>query len=588
MDPARWERIKRIVADAMERDPADRPGFVREAAAGDAELEAEVLRILAAASGRDTFLDSSSDTSAGTLIRTSRAVYERPSEGDTTYPPELIERGARRLSTLALIYAAGFLLAYLLYEITVHGFGGARYIQQPHTPGQVFAAAFILLGLAVWRIAAQRRWPPYRIVRLAYTFEVAGAFGIALVSYSGAFQLSSPVWGVSWISVWIMMFPLVIPGPPRQAALAAFCAAGTGPVAMLIWGATRDFTFPSTSVVLATTLPNFMVAALAWFGARYIYRIGLELRAARQLGRYRLVERIGVGGMGEVWRAEHDMLARPAALKLVRPELMRRSGVSSDALARFEREAQSTAALTSPHTVNLYDFGLTDEDVFYYAMELLVGLDLDALVRQHGPVPPARAVHFLAQACDSLAEAHAIGLVHRDIKPSNLFACRQGLAHDFIKVLDFGIVRPWTSGPDPAAAGTQHGIEGTPGWIAPESLVSSDSDPRSDLYAIGCVGYWLLTGRPVFTADDVATLFRRHREDVPEPPSARAADVPEALDAVILACLEKDPARRPPSAARLAAALRASGAGVWTEEQAAAWWRRHERDPVTPDPPAAT
>jgi serine/threonine-protein kinase len=576
MDASRWERVKQIVADAMDVETAGRPAFVRGATAGDAGLEAEVMRILAAGADRDSLLDTAPAESPGRLVSTRRASGAH--DADTPYPAELIERGARRLGTLALLYASGLLLAYLLYEVTVHGFGGAVYEQRPHTPGQLMAAGFIALGLAVWRIATLRRWPPHRIVRLAFTFEVAGAFGIALVSYSGAFQLETPVWGVSWISVWIMMFPLVIPGPPRQAAFAAFGAAATGPAALLIWGATREFTFPTVSVVLATTLPNFMVAVLAWFGSRYIYRIGLELRAARRLGRYRLVERIGVGGMGEVWRAEHDMLARPAALKLVRPELMRRSGVSVEALANFEREAQSTAALSSPHTVNLYDFGLTDEDVFYYAMELLEGLDLDALVRKHGRVAPARAVHFLTQACDSLAEAHAMELVHRDVKPSNLFACRQGLTHDFIKVLDFGIVRPLArQGDQPQAIAP---LEGTPGWIAPEVAVSGVADPRADLYALGCVGYWLLTGAQVFDGQDLDTLIRRHRETPALAPSLRAPAVPAALDAVILACLAKDPAQRPASAPELARRLRQAGAGVWTQADAAAWWEAHAPRPA--------
>ncbi len=589
MDPVRWERVKRIAADALERDAERRGAFVHTAAGGDAALEAEVLRILAADAGADSLLDEGPPASALAALAftpgsTAARAHGPATDGETPWPQELIERGARRLGTLALIYAAGFLLAYTIYELNVHVAGGAAYVQRPHTPGQLLAATFILFASAVAWIALRRTWPPQRVVRLAYAFEVAGSFGIALVSYSGVWQLENPVWGVSWVSVWIILFPMVIPGPPRQAALAAFGAAAMGPAALLIWGATRDFVFPETSIVLATTLPNFMCAALAWLGSRYLYRIGLELRAARQLGRYRLVERIGAGGMGEVWRAEHDMLARPAALKLVRPELMRRSGISSEALARFEREAQSTAALSSPHTVTLYDFGVTDDDLFYYAMELLDGLDLDTLIRRHGKVPPARAIHFMTQACASLAEAHARGLVHRDIKPSNLFACRQGLQYDFLKVLDFGIVKPRTERTSAAGeveAGAQ--LEGTPGWIAPEAAALGVADARTDLYALGCVGYWLVSGRPVFGGGHGDELQRRHRDESPTPPSLLAPDLPPALDRAILACLEKDPARRPAAAAELAMRLAAVPIEPWTAELARAWWETIEAR----HPPAA-
>src|SRR5262249_23698430 len=187
--------------------------------------------------------------------------------------------------------------------------------------------------------------------RFGLAFEVVGSLGIALASYSGIWELGRADWGVSWLCVWIMMFPLLIPAPPRPAALAAFASACTGPLAIAVWAATRNFKWPATHVVLATTLPNFVCAALAWFGSQYIHRLGLELRAARRLGRYRLVAPLGGGGMGEVWVAEHDMLARPAALKLVRRDLASRDALRGATLELFEREAQTTAALSSPHTV---------------------------------------------------------------------------------------------------------------------------------------------------------------------------------------------------------------------------------------------
>ena len=214
------------------------------------------------------------------------------------------------------------------------------------------------------------------------------------------------------------------------------------------------------------------------------------IRGLQELGCYRLVEKLDHGGMGEIWRARHRMLARPVAVKLIRPELIGvKSAPEAAALvSRFRREAEATAALHSPHTVSLHDFGVTPEGAFYYVMELLDGLDLETLVRRFGPVPPERAVHLLAQACDSLAEAHATGLVHRDVKPANIVACRWGLKWDFVKVLDFGLVKAtWNLGEDEhlTSEGT---ITGTPAYMAPEAALGGrDIDARVDLYGLGCV-----------------------------------------------------------------------------------------------------
>jgi serine/threonine-protein kinase len=394
VDPARWEKPKAIAADAMELE-------------GEARAPA----------------------SPPTLLRRARPRRDGARDEDARPPTELVERGVRRLGALALLYAAGYVAAYAVYEISVHSFGGAPYTQPPHTAGQVIAATFVGAALVVHHLAARRRLAPSQLVQVGLGFEVVGSLGIALASHSGPWPADGRVWGVSWICVWIMLFPFVIPAPPRGATIAAFLSAAMGPLALAAWAAARG-TGPGPGVLLAVTAPNFVCAALASIGARHVHRIGLELREAVRFGSYRLVSRLGRGGMGEVWIAEHDLLARPAAIKLVRADLLR--SAPDEVAARFEREAQSIAALSSPHTVRLYDFGLTDDGVFYYVMELLEGLDLDTLVRRFGRVPPGRAIRFLREACASLAEAHARGLVHRDIKPPNLFVCRQGLAHDVL------------------------------------------------------------------------------------------------------------------------------------------------------------
>jgi serine/threonine-protein kinase len=319
---------------------------------------------------------------------------------------------------------------------------------------------------------------------------------------------------------------------------------------------------------------------MAWIGARVVYGLGAEVGRARALGSYELEEKLGEGGMGEVWRARHRMLARPAAIKLIRPSIMSgaRPGASEAALRRFEREAQAIAQLRSPHTVELFDFGVAGDGTFYYVMELLDGLDADTLVRRFGPVPAERAVHILRQVCHSLSEAGSCGLVHRDVKPANIFLCRYGEEFDFVKVLDFGIVRGARDREDPGPVlSGDNLVQGTPAFMAPEQAMGRAVDGRTDIYALGCVAFWLLTGEPVFPGNTPMSLLVDHAKSPPEPPSARTdRPIPPALDALVLDCLAKDPAGRPQSARELARRLEEwEGADGWTQEQAREWWDLH-------------
>ncbi len=309
---------------------------------------------------------------------------------------------------------------------------------------------------------------------------------------------------------------------------------------------------------------------------------------AYERGNYTLIESIGHGGMGEVWRAEHQMLARKAAVKLIRADMLGSMSAkdSKTLLRRFEREAQATAALRSPHTIEIYDFGLADDGTFYYVMELLDGLDLQSLVERHGPMRPERALHVLAQICDSLGEAHHAGLVHRDIKPANIFVCRYGLAVDFVKVLDFGLVKDRVDVDGvslPASASSDAGLTqiggavGTPAYMPPEVVAGlPEVDHRADLYSVGCVAHWLLTGQLVFEAPTAGEMALRHLEAVPDPPSAcTELELPDGLDEIVLRCLNKEAADRPGSAGELAEQL----AGLqtraqWTAERAEKWWAR--------------
>ena len=294
------------------------------------------------------------------------------------------------------------------------------------------------------------------------------------------------------------------------------------------------------------------------------------------LGHYRLIEKVGQGGMGEVWRARHQLLARPCAIKLIRPELLGESAREA-ATERFRREAQTIARLSSPNTVRLYDYGVSETGSFYFVMELLTGMDVASLVQRFGPLPPERAVAVLRQACRSLGEAHAAGVLHRDIKPHNLFLCRLGLDCDVLKVLDFGLVKPLHE--DATQLTAEGALTGTPAYMPPERVLGEAADERSDIYALGCVAYWMLTGRTVFTGEPMAVMIH-HARTPPQPPSKVSGHpIPDDLDQIVLACLEKRPDRRPASAVELWSALgEVSLTTPWTTERAEGWWREHLSD----------
>ena len=298
------------------------------------------------------------------------------------------------------------------------------------------------------------------------------------------------------------------------------------------------------------------------------------------LGHYRLIEKIGHGGMGDVWRATHQLLARPAAVKLIRTEMLEK-GQREATVGRFQLEARAIASLSSPNTVRLYDFGVSEAGEFYYVMELLNGLDLGSLVEQFGPLPPERVVHVLRQACRSLAEAHEAGLLHRDIKAQNMFVCRLGLDYDAVKILDFGLVK-W-AGNNQTHVTSENMLTGTPSAMPPERVLNAPADERSDLYSLGCAAYWLLTGKPVFTGDPMTVLLH-HVRTAPAPPSTLVASpIPEGLERAVLSCLAKDPAGRPRSALDLWRRL--SDVHLperWTRERAEQWWREHVPSVATP------
>jgi serine/threonine-protein kinase len=441
---------------------------------------------------------------------------------------------------------------------------------------------------AVAALTALATWAYLRVSPAAYTikmnvsfaFMIANALAIAMLNAWASPPLEFQIRQLSWATVLILVYSMIAPSTPRRTLVASLIAASMDP---LSYGIVHLLGLPAPSPVstLIVCWPNYACATIAMLPSSLLQRIGRRLREAQELGSYHLIELLGRGGMGEVWRAEHRLLARQAAVKLVRPEVL---GARDDAearivLRRFEREAQATSVLSSPHTIQVFDFGMTDEGTFYYVMELLAGRDLESLVREFGPVPASRAVFLLRQAAHSLADAHARGLVHRDIKPANIYVCRMGLEYDFVKVLDFGLVKinRGRRGADSLAT-LDHTTTGTPAYMAPEAILGdSEVDRRADVYALGCVAYFLLTGQLVFEADTSMKMLMQHVHAQPIPPSERTElPIPKELDDLVLACLQKDPNLRPQNAGDLfRMAQQCHACGEWNVDTAYKWWKVH-------------
>jgi len=318
-----------------------------------------------------------------------------------------------------------------------------------------------------------------------------------------------------------------------------------------------------------TLMLSALVSVAAIWGVHTINTLRREAFEAKQIGQYRLKKLIGTGGMGEVHLAEHLLLKRPCAIKLVRPD---KAG-DPRALARFEREVQETAKLTHWNSVEIYDYGHAQDGTFYYVMEYLPGMNLEQLVEMHGPLPAGRVIYLLQQVCDALAEAHAHGMIHRDIKPANIFAAKRGGIYDVAKLLDFGLVK--TADLEADSSLTQEGmVAGSPLFMAPEQATGESIDERSDIYSLGLVAYFLLTGEPPFNDEKAIKVLLAHAHDVPTPPSQRNPAIPGDLEEVVLRCLEKDPELRFQNVEALSAALGdCASAHDWNRNLARDWWQ---------------
>ncbi len=386
----------------------------------------------------------------------------------------------------------------------------------------------------------------------------------------------SLVWG-GWCLL-ILIYGIFMPNTWKRGA-AVMIPLALLPYALL---AVQCWWFPEVARLLASVkatapIPIPLVAALVGtYGTHIINTARREAFKTRQFGQYRLLEKLGSGGMGDVHKAEHVLLKRPCAMKLIKAE----SEADAAALARFEKEVKTTSKLTHWNTIEIYDYGHTEDGTFYYVMELLPGRSLEELVEQHGPLPAGRVVHLLRQVCGALQEAHDVGLIHRDIKPANIFAAQRGGIFDVAKLLDFGLVKERSSRPGDGTESSYGSFSGTPLYMAPEQASAYDEvDGRADIYALGAVAFYLLTGKPPFSGMNVIDLLRAHAVGQVVPPSTVNAKVPGDLESVVLRCLEKKPSDRFPDAASLGQAFSSCACSAdWTDEAAAAWWDE-ERGP---------
>jgi tRNA A-37 threonylcarbamoyl transferase component Bud32 len=505
---------------------------------------------------------------------------------DTTSGLGFVRERLALLGKTLFLVSFGFYLFLLASLVLVGGAPFVAVVRGPVALGHLCASLTMAL---LWLLAGRARLSLWSLGGLdAVSFIVAGGF-LSLMTVDDEGQILQTLLA---LTVTVMVRAILLPSRPGRTLLLSalvfaptvvMCIARHHPTAFL-----PGFSpgYQKLHMSLNTVLWSVLGTTLATIVSRVLYGLRRQVAEATELGQYLLEEKIGGGGMGEVWRARHRLLIRPAAIKLIRQRTLGPTSGDPELLVRrFEREARATAALTSPHTVQLYDFGVAEDGRLYYVMELLDGLDLDTLVKQHGALPPERVVHLLRQVCSALQDAHGNGLVHRDIKPANIVVSRAGTTFDFVKVLDFGLVRFDSARvPDKNAINlsAEDSWSGTPGYMAPEVVLgTADTDHRVDLYALGCVAYWLLTCKMVFEGENVMQVMMQHVQAPPTRPSVRVeVSIPSALEDLVMQCLEKDPARRPADADVMRERLDAVPlTAVWTAERAEQWWATHRPRP---------
>ena len=479
-----------------------------------------------------------------------------------------------RLRAAALISLIGFSL-FLVYAI----------LPVDHSiPQDDVLLTFHVFTVSVLAACAWKVWRPremclftLRVVELlvfgvpAFFFVFFSAFKILSCAHCVHPYAADPY--ANWI-ILIFSYSLFIPNRWKRALIVngLFTILAIGTTVALCVFIPEVRRVHGLSRLIPVGLELLIACGAATYGTYLIGTLRREVFEAKQLGQYRLGKKIGSGGMGEVYLAEHEMLKRPCAIKIIRAE----QAGDPTSLARFEREVMAMAKLSHWNTVEIFDYGRTADGTFYYVMEYLPGLSLNDLVEKHGALPPERVIHLLRQVCDALAEAHSLGFLHRDIKPGNIFAALRGGVFDVAKLLDFGLVKPLSEASTPQL--TQDGVvTGTPHFISPEQATNGPIDARSDIYSLGAVAFFLLTGRPPFDGDSVIKVLISHARDEVTPPSQLRPGIPDDLEQVVLRCLAKSPSDRYSDVFSFRQALDdCQDANGWNAEMADAWWNHYE------------
>jgi eukaryotic-like serine/threonine-protein kinase len=505
-----------------------------------------------------------------------------PSTGRRKIPEDLLHEASLRLGILALLFGA----LWIIGTVTGHLAGALAADKVPWAvfdTSDAIAVVMVVVSLALFAYTRQSRRDPATILDIGLGYLILSSLALGLLWHVAdvprGYHLSTQI---SWVGALLLMFAAIVPTPPLKMLAVGVIAASMNPIAMLIARAQGHWDFGPPIGALLMHYPDYILVGAAVLISHVVTRLGQQVTKAREMGSYQLGELLGRGGMGEVYKAKHRMLARPAAIKLIRPEMLGAADEETARLAitRFRREAEAAANLRSEHTVELYDFGVTADNTLYLVMEYLDGMDLETLVQREGPLPPARVTYILRQVCDSLDEAHSYGLVHRDIKPANIHVGRVGRKDDFVKVMDFGLVKAVTDIAPQETLATIPGqmAVGTPAYMSPEMALGETVDARTDIYALGCVAYFLLTGELVFGGEKAINLIAKHLQAEPVPPSRRTTQsIPPALERLIMKALAKDPSGRPQSAKEFSEALSWVATDGWGEKQASEWWKAHRR-----------